>query len=98
MREAWSEPTSWDEVCRRAAGRRHYNGVRRCRAIVRRAEVARLLRVPGALFDRGTQARLARQLSVSRSTICRDVAALMLLGRPCPTCGAFSTSPEPDFP
>ena len=98
MREAWSESTSRDEVCRRAAGRRHYNSVRRFRATARRAEVMRLLCVQGSMFERGTQARLARQLGVSRSTVCRDMAFLMRLGRPCPHCGAFSTPPEPEFP
>jgi hypothetical protein len=90
----WSEQTSWDEVCRRAAGRRHYNSVRRFRATYRRCELARLLLVKGGLTDRGTQARLARELGVSRSTICRDVARLLRECRPCPCCGAL-TVPQP---
>jgi hypothetical protein len=92
-RRPWSEPTAWDEVCRRAAGRRHYNSVRRFRATMRRGEVARLLRVQGGLTARGTQATLARQLGVSRSTVCRDIAWLLRQGRPCPHCGAFICPP-----
>ena len=34
-------PASWDEVCRHAAGRRHYNSVRHCRALIRRHAVVR---------------------------------------------------------
>jgi hypothetical protein len=76
-RGPWSEQTSWEEVCRRAAGRRHYNSVRRFRALHRRCELVRLLSGKGGLTDRGTQARLARELGVSRSTVCRDMAVLL---------------------
>ena len=94
MRQPWSASTDWETVCRRASWRRYYNSVRRVRALYRRNEVARLLTAQGALFDHGTQARLARQLGVSRSTICRDVAALLREGWPCPHCGAYKTPPE----
>ena len=90
----WSELTSRDEVCRRAAGRRHYNSVRRFQAAIRRREVARLLCVQGGLTERGTQANLARQLGVSRSTVCRDIAWLLRQGRPCPCCGALTIPPH----
>ena len=90
MTEAWSAGTSWDEISKRAAGRRRYNAVRQFRAADRRAAVARLLFVQGALTEHGTQARLARQLGVSRSTICRDIAALVLMGHHCPICGAYT--------
>jgi hypothetical protein len=94
----WSDRAPWAEVCRRAGGRRAYNRVRRIRAAFRRREVARLLRVQGALFERGTQARLARQLGVSRATICRDIAALSREGGPCPQCGAWRhTPPERNY-
>ena len=94
--DAWSQPTDWDTVCRRASGRRCYNGLRRARAFFRRREVARLLRVQGSLWDRGMQTRLAQQLGVSRATICRDVAYLLTLGQPCRHCGAWTTPPVPD--
>jgi hypothetical protein len=98
MRQAWSDKTDWETVCRRASWRRYYNSVRRFRAICRRCEVARLLNAQRALFDRGTQARLARLLGVSRSTICRDVAFLLRMGCPCPHCGAYKTPQPAEFP
>jgi hypothetical protein len=38
---------------------------------------------------RGVQATIARRLGVNRSTICRDVRAILaeLNGGPCPFCG-----------
>jgi hypothetical protein len=96
----WGEPVSGDEAARRAGGRRRYNAWRKFRAEYRRMELVRLLRVQGGLVRRkdgwpdarigalGNQAALARQLNVSRSTICRDVQALLREIRPCPTCGA----------
>jgi hypothetical protein len=95
-RSLWSADTCWEEVCRRAAGRRHYNGVRRVRALLRRREVARLLLVKGGLTTRGTQAALARELGVSRSTISRDVAYLLRQSRPCRCCGALTAPPLPE--
>ena len=76
----WSRPIRWDEVCRRAAGRRHYNAIRTVRRALRRREVARLLVKYGGLYgpsSHGLQARIARQLGVHRSTICRDVWAIL---------------------
>lgn|SRR5690349_13490345 len=78
---------------RRAGGRRAYNARRRFQQVRRRAEVARLLTCKGALFRRGIQTELARELNVSRSTISRDLAYLLRLGWPCPTCGAFTRPP-----
>jgi hypothetical protein len=88
----WSERTDFDTVCRRAAGRRHYNAVRQFRAAYRRSQVARLL----LKFDlgRGIQARIAAELGVSRSTVCRDLAAIMTYARPCPRCGRGLVWPE----
>ena len=85
MRNTWSTPTDFDTVCRRAAGRRRYNAVRQFRAAYRQVEVIRLLRQYG-LFTHGTQARIARELGVSRATICRDVAAILASTYPCPHC------------
>jgi hypothetical protein len=94
----WSAPTTPDEVARRAGGRKRYNTWRKWMAFRRRhVEVARRLFVQGALFKRGIQAELARELNVSRSTICRDVAYLIRLGWPCPHCGAYKYAPKPSF-
>ena len=84
-RHDWSDTAPWDEVRQRAAGRRHYNAVRRFRALFRRRRLAALMlvhgrlrvTVKGGLTNRGVQARLARELGVSRSTICRDLAFLL---------------------
>ena len=84
MTRNWSAPTSWDEACRRASGRRWYNSVRQFRAAQRQAEVARRLRE--LALRRGAQARLARELGVSAATINRDVQVLLRLNRCCPTC------------
>jgi hypothetical protein len=77
-RAEWSAPASWDTVCRRNAGRAHYNSVRQTNALLRRIEVETSIvehvLSGGSLFDRGLQARLAREHNVHRSTISRDVA------------------------
>ncbi len=96
MTYAWSFPTTPDEVARRAAGRRHYNCWRQHVAFYRRMEISRRLTVQGA-FRRGYQARLARELGVSRATICRDVRELLRSGYPCRHCGAYTRPPEPMF-
>ncbi|HTU88475.1 MAG TPA: HTH domain-containing protein [Gemmataceae bacterium] len=84
-------------IYRRAGARRHYNLVRHLKQTLRRKEVMRLLSCQGALFRRGIQTELARELGVSRSTICRDIAYLLRLGWPCPHCGAYTQPPEPLF-
>ena len=84
-RAAWSAPTTWDEVCRRASGRRRYNIYRQMVAAVRLRKLAHLLRKHG--FQRGNGAALAQELRCSRATISRDLAKLRRLARPCPTCG-----------
>ena len=75
MSNNWSAPTSWDEVCRRKAGRDRYNSVRRLQRAERRFRVLELLSRYG--MDRGVQARIAKELGVSRVTVHRDVAALL---------------------
>jgi hypothetical protein len=93
----WSAPTSPDEVARRAGGRRHYNRWRQTLALIRQTKVSRLLR-RYPLFKRGTVRGIARELGVNPSTICRDIKALLRLGRPCPHCGSFPTfGPDPDL-
>jgi hypothetical protein len=87
MSNNWRAPTSWDEVCRRKAGRDRYNSVRRLQRAERRLRVLELLARYG--MDRGVQARIARELGVSRVTISRDVAALLFDYTPCPMCGSL---------
>ena len=89
--EDWSEPVSDREAAARAGGRRHYNAWRQNMALYRQM---RLVEIAGAsglgLWRRGAQTVLAHQLGVSRSTICRDIAAILKeyrWGRPCPVCG-----------
>jgi hypothetical protein len=87
-RADWAAPTSWDEVCRRAAGRNHHNSMRRFRADWRRLEVLDWLRRLGT--RRGAQAQIPAQLGVSPATIARDVARLLHQPpwpRHCPVCG-----------
>jgi DNA-binding CsgD family transcriptional regulator len=84
----WSQPTSWAEVKKRAAGRYKYNALRQVRAALRRREVLRLLGELGWTY--GSQAQIARQLGVSEATISRDLAMLLPLVKECPTCGGLT--------
>ncbi len=88
----WSRNTRWDEVCRRASGRRRYNAVRRLHAELRRNDLIERARELGTwLTERGFQAAQARRLGVHRSTVCRDVQLItrhMAQAQPCPLCGS----------
>ncbi len=82
---------TWDEVCRRAAGRRHYNAWRRVVAHDRQRRVLDYWRQSKG--RRGWQAAAADALGVHRSTITRDMQALLALlhrEEPCPLCGVRS--------
>jgi hypothetical protein len=83
----WSAPTDWETVCRRNAGRRHYNNFRRLRRTWRRMRVAELLCKYG-LLTHGARARIARELGVHKSVVTRDVQALLHTHAPCPCCGS----------
>jgi hypothetical protein len=85
---SWSAPTSFDVVCRRAAGRRAYNAQRQFNQRLRRIEVARLLKEWGGL-KRGTVRRLAAHLNIHRKTAGKDVLAILCTHSSCPTCGAL---------
>src|SRR5512145_2953439 len=74
----WKQATTWDEVCRRASGRRAHNQQRRHVMKARRHQVGALL-VEYGPWNRGTQARIAKELRVSPATISRDVEALQLM-------------------
>jgi predicted DNA-binding transcriptional regulator YafY len=67
-----SPTLSFDQICRRASGRRRYNLQRQMSAMDRRKEVAKLLTLYGRRA-RGVQLRIARELGVSESTISRDI-------------------------
>jgi predicted DNA-binding transcriptional regulator YafY len=87
MGKAWGAPTSWDEVCRRNAGRARYHAMRRAQRELRRLEVVKLLRRWGHV--QGVQAMIARELQVSEATVSRDVRALLGTLVQCPMCESF---------
>jgi len=85
----WSALTSSDEANRRAAGRRKYNAHRQFVALIRRKRVAALAWQYG-LEKRGSRTRIAEELEVHRSTVSKDIKAIleeMMKTRDCPTCG-----------
>jgi len=75
----WSLAVPADGAHRRAGGRRRYNADRRRAAELRREQVLAQMAASGSRFmtERGWQARTARELGVSRATVCRDVDALL---------------------
>jgi hypothetical protein len=69
----WTAYADDETVARRAAGRAHYNSVRRARAVERRRQLwceRRKLRAVGEVW--GWQKRMARVFGVSPATICHD--------------------------
>ncbi len=90
----WTAATDFQTVCLRANGRRHYNAMRQFRALMRRSEIVRLAVTKNiSLFEHGAQAQLARALGVHRSTVNRDVSAIMGEARArqlCPLCGSMA--------
>ena len=78
----------WDEICRRASGRRRYNAHRSFMAEMRRAKLAKLFDRFDP-FERGTRKKLAKVLGVSEATISRDLAVMLPLVEECPTCHQF---------
>jgi hypothetical protein len=71
---------TYDAICRRAGGRRHYNRMRQGLAICRRLDLERIIRRDG--YQPGAYASWAAELGVSRATICRDVRHLWERGGP----------------
>lgn len=72
----WGEGIPTQQAYERASGRRHYNAIRRLNRELRRGEVAQLLSRYG-LLTWGVQTKIARQLGINKSTVCRDIAALL---------------------
>jgi hypothetical protein len=70
----WSHPSSYEEARARLIGRRRFNERRQALARARQQQVWELLLVWGEY--RGVQARIALELRVDKSTVCRDVARL----------------------
>lgn len=66
---------SFDQICKRAGGRRRYNHQREIAKEARRKEVERLLNEYGRKAW-GVQARIARELGVSEATISRDIESI----------------------
>jgi hypothetical protein len=74
--------STFDAICKRAGGRRRYNAQRKAAAAKRFAEVRRLWALYSAKhgrYKRGLQARIARELGVSRTTIGRDMVGIRFL-------------------
>src|SRR5262245_40997060 len=87
MGKPWGAPTSWDEVCRRNAGRAKYHALRRFRRGLRRKQVLGLVAKYGLGY--GVQSRISRELGFSQTTICRDVKAILESCVACPCCGSL---------
>jgi hypothetical protein len=88
----WAPASSYDQAARRASGRRRYNARRQVRATIRRGRIIKIWEAqsPGGwcITAWGSQSQLAEMLGVSRSTICRDVRAMLASNAvlPCPIC------------
>lgn len=85
QRAMWSQTVSTEEAQARAGGRAHYNAMRQLDAALRRHQVAELIVAAGGFLVPGVRSRIAAKLGVHRSTVSRDVQAL-LRGMPAPTC------------
>jgi hypothetical protein len=81
-RTEWRQRGEWNTICATSAGRRKYNQERKRWANERRDLVWELLLKYG-LWEWGTLSRIARELQVHRSTVCRDRKNIVrdLLGR-----------------
>jgi len=90
----WTTQVSNEEAARRAGGRRRYNRDRKRTALFRQGAIVDFWFTHAeegiTMFDRGLQSLLAERFGVSRSTICRDYAAIFDGWRvtPCPTCSS----------
>lgn len=81
-RSEWGKPTSTTEANARAAGRRKYNAERGRQRDLRLAKIQEIMdreytESTLCVREHGLYAALARHLGVSRSTVCRDMRALL---------------------
>lgn len=77
-------PEAWEAVCKCASGRRQYNAIRHVQMIARRRNVMRLWLAYSELgAAHGVQARIARDLGVSRPTVSKDLKAMLQLAPAC---------------
>src|SRR5262249_31394405 len=92
-KQQWGAYTTPEVVAKRAAGRRAYNRRRQWQAMLRRLQIRRILFVQGRALEPGIQAKLARQLGVDRSVVCRDIQRIKAErgAQVCPQCGALHT-------
>jgi hypothetical protein len=75
MSGTWGAAADFRAVCKRAGGRRRYNAERQNQQNWRRNMI--IFWTAGlARSTWGLQAALARELGVSRATVCRDMAAI----------------------
>src|SRR5262249_37407195 len=77
MSRTAQKPLTTDAIYRRAGGRRRYNKQRAAEQWMRRMIIDYRLRTDPDCGRRGWCADLARELRVSRSTISRDVQAIL---------------------
>jgi hypothetical protein len=70
-RQEWHQPTDWNVVCARAAGRRKYNERRRLFAAQVCDELVWPLLLKYGFDSWGVCARIGREIGVSRATVCR---------------------------
>ena len=92
-RSEWSAPTDPETAARRAAGRSKYNAARAALRDERRKQVADLLCRYGMLWP-GALSKIARELGVNKSTISRDLQALLEVALPCLRCGSRTPWPK----
>jgi hypothetical protein len=88
MSGSWGAATSFEQVKRRAGGRRRYNAMRQRAAALRRRQVAWYLFGKKGWFGmKGVRLILAKKLRVSITTINRDIADILAEGFECRLCG-----------
>jgi hypothetical protein len=71
------KPLTFDEVCRRAGGRRRYNTQRCAEMFTQRIIIFGRIPRDSGCMERGWCAALAREFGVSRATISRDIWAVL---------------------
>jgi hypothetical protein len=77
MLTTWNAETSDSEAARRAGGRRRYNQMRQAKAARRLGRIIDIMaRNRWHSRQWGIRAKIARELGVSRATICRDLQHL----------------------